>query len=42
MCIWDIPALIALLAVVIAFPVHCGKLKKTREELENKLGSKKD
>lgn len=42
MCIWDIPALIALLAVAVAFPVRCNKLKKTREELENELKSKKD
>lgn len=36
MCIWDIPALIALLAVVVAFPVHCRKLRKEREALEEK------
>lgn len=41
MCIWDIPVFLALAAVIVAFPAHCGKLKKEREALEEKLNSKK-
>ena len=36
-CIWDIPALIVLLAIVVIFVVHVNKLKKREKAFEEEL-----
>lgn len=36
-CIWDIPALIVLVAIVVIFVVHTNKLKKREKEFEKEL-----
>ena len=39
-CIWDIPALIVLAAIIVLFAVHSHKMKREEKELEEGLSDK--
>ncbi|XCP84467.1 hypothetical protein ABXS75_15590 [Roseburia hominis] len=36
-CVWDIPALLVIIAVIAGFTVRLRKLKKERKELEDRV-----
>ncbi len=40
LCVWDIPALIVLAAIIVIFAVHRHKLKKREEDFEKELADK--
>lgn len=39
-CIWDIPALVVLIATVVVFLLHRHKQKKREKEFEDELAEK--
>jgi protein-S-isoprenylcysteine O-methyltransferase Ste14 len=39
-CMWDLPALIVLIAIIVTFVVHRAMMKKRENELENELADK--
>lgn len=41
LCAWDLPALIVLAAMILFFIVHCHRMERREEELEDELAEQK-